>query len=168
MNPALVQKIIKRISALNSKISEDSHLGPAYRIGHSFFCPSGTDFSHLDDKWYREVVETELRPLLLEYWYDAADEAQSAADHLLMRTINPSSKDIIAAGIPVQNAWYLLLYASDLAVYRSIWNAESEQAPRLLGLLAHILCDSAPICSGASCGALFPINRNPYVESGDA
>lgn len=57
--------------------------------------------------------------------------------------MNATPKDSIAAGIPVQNAWYLLLYAWDLAVYRSMWNAESEQAPRLLGLLAHILCDSA-------------------------
>jgi 5-methylcytosine-specific restriction enzyme subunit McrC len=45
----------------------------------------------------------------------------------------------IASGIPVQNAWYLLLYAWDMAVWRDNWSAESEQAPHLLGLLAKVL-----------------------------
>ncbi len=45
----------------------------------------------------------------------------------------------IASGIPVRNAWYLLLYAWDMASWRDRWKAESEDAPHLLGLLAKIL-----------------------------
>ncbi|WP_185827267.1 5-methylcytosine restriction system specificity protein McrC [Edaphobacter aggregans] len=49
----------------------------------------------------------------------------------------------IATGIPVRNAWYLLLYAWDLAMWRDNWNAESEEAPHLLGLLAKVLARNA-------------------------
>jgi 5-methylcytosine-specific restriction protein B len=83
MNDTLAAKIVNRVTALNAKISEDSLLGPAYQVGHSFFCPLGTDFSHLDDQWYREVVETEIKPLLLEYWYDAPQKAEAATADLL-------------------------------------------------------------------------------------
>jgi 5-methylcytosine-specific restriction enzyme subunit McrC len=48
----------------------------------------------------------------------------------------------IASGIPVQNAWYLLLYARDMAAWRDNWNAQAEGAPHLLGLLARVLCKS--------------------------
>jgi 5-methylcytosine-specific restriction protein B len=84
MNSLLTAKIVNRLTALNTKISEDSLLGPAYQVGHSFFCPLGTDFSHLDDQWYREVIQTEIKPLLLEYWYDAPQKAEAATTDLLV------------------------------------------------------------------------------------
>lgn len=83
MGEALCQRIISRITALNTKIAEDTQLGPAFRIGHSFFCPAGKDFSELDEGWYRDVVETEIAPLLGEYWHDAPDKAASAVEQLL-------------------------------------------------------------------------------------
>ena len=83
MSNALVSKIIERLGALNKKITDDSLLGPAYQVGHSFFCPLGTDFSHLDDHWYHEVIQTEIRPLLLEYWYDAPQKVEDATADLL-------------------------------------------------------------------------------------
>jgi 5-methylcytosine-specific restriction enzyme B len=33
--------------------------------------------------WFAEVVATELRPLLQEYWFDASDVAEREADRLL-------------------------------------------------------------------------------------
>jgi 5-methylcytosine-specific restriction protein B len=83
MADALCQRIISRITALNTKIAEDTQLGPAFRIGHSFFCPAGKDFSELDEGWYRDVVETEIGPLLGEYWHDSPDKAASAVEQLL-------------------------------------------------------------------------------------
>jgi 5-methylcytosine-specific restriction protein B len=83
MNSLLTAKIVNRLTALNTRISDDSLLGPAYQIGHSFFIPLGNDFSQLGEAWYRQVVETEIRPLLLEYWYDAPDKAESATENLL-------------------------------------------------------------------------------------
>ncbi|PSH03943.1 MAG: hypothetical protein CXZ00_10205 [Acidobacteria bacterium] len=55
-----------------------------------------------------------------------------------MMAMTPSATTI-ASGIPVQNAWYLLLYAWDMASWRDRWNAESQDAPHLLGLLAKLL-----------------------------
>lgn len=83
MAPALVQLIVQRMLALNSRIAASRQLGPSFRVGHSFFCPRGDDFSTLDHEWYRQVVETEIIPLLREYWYDDRDAAQSAAGELL-------------------------------------------------------------------------------------
>ncbi|MBE0657627.1 MAG: AAA family ATPase [Bryobacteraceae bacterium] len=70
MAPELCNLIIERMTALNHFIAGDRRLGAAYRVGHSFFCPSGINFSPLDERWYREIIQTEIDPLLEEYWYD--------------------------------------------------------------------------------------------------
>lgn len=44
-----------------------------------------------------------------------------------------------AARMPVRNAWYLLLYAWDMARFRGHSPVEAETAPDLLGLLASVL-----------------------------
>ncbi|MDB4944545.1 MAG: mcrB [Labilithrix sp.] len=79
----VVQLIIQRLSALNERIATDGQLGPAFRVGHSFFCPRGEDFSSLGADWFREIVETEVGPLLDEYWYDAPEKARLAKEALL-------------------------------------------------------------------------------------
>lgn len=78
MTQELCSMIVERMTALNKLIAEDKRLGDAYRVGHSFFCPSGKDFSSLDEGWYREIVETEIKPLLEEYWYDEPAKVQDA------------------------------------------------------------------------------------------
>ena len=81
----LTQKIIQRMCALNEQIGNDSQLGRGFQIGHSFFCPPNreSDFSHLTDAWYRAVVETEIVPLLEEYWYDSTEKVDAARNELL-------------------------------------------------------------------------------------
>ena len=44
--------------------------------------------------------------------------------------------------IPVRNAWYLLLYAWDMAAFRGSLKADVERSPTLLGLLARVLAES--------------------------
>lgn len=83
MAEGLCQRIVNRLTALNTKIAEDTQLGPAYRVGHSFFCPSGKDFSKLDEGWYTDVVETEVAPLLAEYWHDGPEKVSAAVKDLL-------------------------------------------------------------------------------------
>ncbi len=80
---SLLHLIIQRLSALNERIGADAQLGPAFRVGHSFFCPRGDDFSGLGADWYREIVHTEIGPLLDEYWYDAPEKARLAKEALL-------------------------------------------------------------------------------------
>ncbi|MEX0599306.1 MAG: AAA family ATPase, partial [Rhodothermales bacterium] len=66
----IVKRIKERMGALNDAIGEDrKNLGPGYEIGHSYFVPSGEE-ENLDETWYQAVVDTEIAPLLREYWFD--------------------------------------------------------------------------------------------------
>lgn len=65
----LVDKIASRMTALNEEIGADTvNLGRGFRIGHSFFSPAVG--SRVDEGWYERIVETEIRPLLEEYWFE--------------------------------------------------------------------------------------------------
>lgn len=62
----LVEEMEQRIVALNDSISSDHTLGPQFRIGHSYLTPAtGADLPDAR-KWFRQVVETEIGPLLEE------------------------------------------------------------------------------------------------------
>lgn len=79
---ALIGKIIGRMSQLNDAIAADRlNLGEGYRIGHSFFVPTG----QMDDAaaWYQLTIETEIKPLLEEYWFDDRDKADQWVERLL-------------------------------------------------------------------------------------
>jgi hypothetical protein len=78
----IITTIVERMAALNRAISEDrTNLGAGYRIGHSFFVPpEGFEY---DAGWYRRVVETEIVPLLEEYWFDDPDRAEHWRQQLL-------------------------------------------------------------------------------------
>ncbi len=70
------------MSALNLAIGDDrANLGPGYRIGHSFFVPP-VGFVY-DADWYRRIVDTEIFPLLEEYWFDDPDKAVEWRKRLL-------------------------------------------------------------------------------------
>ncbi len=79
----LIRRIVDRFTALNTSIHDDStNLGEGYEIGHSYFCP-GREDENLDETWYCRVVETEVKPLLREYWFDQPDKMDSAVRELL-------------------------------------------------------------------------------------
>jgi 5-methylcytosine-specific restriction protein B len=64
---------------LNQRIRKDANLGSGFCVGHSYFCgpPAAPDAA-----WLAQVVQTEVLPLLREYWVD--DRAQlQAAEELL-------------------------------------------------------------------------------------
>lgn len=83
--PELVTRIVVSMTDLNAEISGDkTNLGPGFCIGHSFFVPSDTSGS-LDGKWYEEIIESEVRPLLEEYWSDDLDHADKAIAKLLSK-----------------------------------------------------------------------------------
>ena len=80
---AFVLELRSRIEALNQQIAGDDRLGPQYCIGHSYLTPSG---DAVDDPkaWFRDVVETQIGPLLREYWFDdKAEKARKACEQLL-------------------------------------------------------------------------------------
>ena len=82
MDKQLIDMIINKMTSLNERISDDRQLGRAYQIGHSFFCPAGDEFSSLDTAWFQEIIDTEIGPLLEEYWFDEPDKVQSAISDL--------------------------------------------------------------------------------------
>jgi 5-methylcytosine-specific restriction protein B len=83
ISEALVARVQSRMAALNKVIKEDARdLGVGYCIGHSFFCPT-VDVEN-EEAWYEEIVDTEIRPLLEEYWMDNADsKVKTEVDKLL-------------------------------------------------------------------------------------
>jgi 5-methylcytosine-specific restriction enzyme B len=68
--PDVTDKLVNCLERLNKEIAEDTaNLGIGYQVGHSYFCqdiPEGLEPA----VWLRGVVETELVPLLDEYWVD--------------------------------------------------------------------------------------------------
>ena len=83
VDPALVADIEQRIAVLNDQIAADARLGKQFRIGHSYVTPAHRLEAGDTKKWFQQVVETEIGPLLDEYWFDATDEAQKACARLL-------------------------------------------------------------------------------------
>jgi len=78
----VINKIIRNMAQLNEDIANDRiNLGPGFRIGHSFFTP--TKYVSDPNIWYNRVVETEIYPLLEEYWFDAPETASQWLSRLL-------------------------------------------------------------------------------------
>ena len=78
--PGLAGRICDRMAKLNEKISGDKELGRGFRIGHSYFVPGDGDVPSED--WYRHIVDTQIEPLLREYWFDAAEDVEKEVTSL--------------------------------------------------------------------------------------
>ena len=76
----LVNDIEQRINILNLEIADD--LGKDFQIGHSFVTPA-SKIEVSTKEWFRQVVETEIGPLLEEYWFDDSKKAKETKDKLL-------------------------------------------------------------------------------------
>jgi 5-methylcytosine-specific restriction enzyme B len=83
--PALVDRVIERVTALNAAIRKDEkYLGRGFEVGHSYFCPPADVSESFDwGAWFRSVVEWEIGPLLREYWFDALPRANKHVERLL-------------------------------------------------------------------------------------
>lgn len=78
----IIIRVVNGMSELNQAIESDrTSLGPGFRIGHSFFTPT----KHITDPdaWYSRIIETEIYPLLEEYWFDAPETAEQWRKKLL-------------------------------------------------------------------------------------
>ncbi len=77
-----VDLIEQRMAALNEEIAQDRSLGPQYRIGHSYVTPVAGAAITDARAWFRDVVHTEIVPLLQEYWFDSAEKVTAAEGRL--------------------------------------------------------------------------------------
>lgn len=75
--------IESRLTALNEKLADDVALGPQFCIGHSYVTPATGQKIGEALAWYEQVVETEICPLLAEYWFDAPSKVNDARKVLL-------------------------------------------------------------------------------------
>ncbi len=74
----LVDRIVRNLSELNERIREDKDLGLGFEIGHSYFVPEEA----ADEEWYLNVVETQIAPLLREYWFDKPEQVVELVEKL--------------------------------------------------------------------------------------
>lgn len=77
----LVERINENLTNLNEQICGHQDLGSGFQIGHSYFVPE----EPLDEyeTWYQSIVETQIKPLLHEYWFDHPDDVEKAVERLL-------------------------------------------------------------------------------------
>ena len=76
----LVARIVEKVSKLNEHIRDDNDLGPDFEIGHSYFVPKGSE--SVDDQWYLDVVDSQIEPLLREYWFDRPERVEEMVKDL--------------------------------------------------------------------------------------
>ncbi|MDE0679502.1 MAG: AAA family ATPase [Gammaproteobacteria bacterium] len=79
-DPALPHLICERMGTLNKMIRDDRELGRGFEVGHSYFVPDDGDEPSED--WYRHIVDTQIVPLLREYWFDSLEIVEEAVDGL--------------------------------------------------------------------------------------
>jgi len=77
---ALIQRLF---GELNDEIAGDRSLGPQFRIGHSYVTPAKAEKIDNPREWLRQIISTEIAPLLEEYWYDNPDRARKLTGRLL-------------------------------------------------------------------------------------
>ncbi len=81
VSPDILADIEKRLLLLNDEIAKDRKLGRHFCIGHSFVTPHEA-VGNAED-WFRQIVETEIGPVLDEYWFDDLEQARKAKERLL-------------------------------------------------------------------------------------
>ena len=78
VDPSLVERIDRNLCGLNERIRDDKDLGPGFQIGHSYYVPEES----ADEQWYRGIVDTQIAPLLHEYWFDRPEQVDELVKKL--------------------------------------------------------------------------------------
>ena len=79
-DPDLVARISDRMGKLNETIRNDKELGRGFQIGHSYFVPGDGDDP--SEAWYKDIVDTQIAPLLREYWFDSPEDVEKEVARL--------------------------------------------------------------------------------------
>ncbi len=79
----IINNIINKMILLNKTIADDKkNLGSGFVIGHSYFCPE--DNKNIKGKeWYKKVIQSEIAPLIKEYWFDDEEKSINIVKSLL-------------------------------------------------------------------------------------
>ncbi len=83
IDSAILEDIEARLLLLNETISTDASLGPQFRVGHSYVTPHVGKPIKDAREWFRQKVNSQIGPLLDEYWFDAPERSKKARQQLL-------------------------------------------------------------------------------------
>ena len=83
IDEAVLTEIQKRMTELNDEIAADRSLGAQFKIGHSYVTPVPGETINDSGAWFRGIVDTEIEPLLEEYWFDNLDKVAESKTRLL-------------------------------------------------------------------------------------
>ena len=83
IDPEFLTDVEHRLATLNQAIADDPSLGYQFRVGHSVVTPTPSSPTESPREWFRQVVETEIGPLLDEYWFDDPARSRSEKERLL-------------------------------------------------------------------------------------
>lgn len=78
LDSKLLEKIRERMNELNEFIAQDRMLGSAFAIGHSYLTHHKAIPKSEGLVWYQNIIDTEIKPLLEEYWFDEKDQLNKA------------------------------------------------------------------------------------------
>ena len=68
-----LNRLVAQVAQLNEEIASDRSLGRGFQIGHSYFC----DLADTTDETLESIVDTEIVPMLEEYWFDDEEKIRS-------------------------------------------------------------------------------------------
>ena len=80
-----LEKIRHVMNNLNQYIAKEEMLGNAFTIGHSYL----TCDSVIPDamSWYKDIIDSEIKPLLEEYWFDDNNKLDTALKKLFIKNL---------------------------------------------------------------------------------
>jgi len=71
---------VEQVRDLIASHTKERDLGEGFCIGHSFFCPAENEKP--DNSWYSEIIDSEIKPLLKEY-FESPDRVDTLTKELL-------------------------------------------------------------------------------------
>lgn len=83
VQPSVIDAVRARLLRLNDSISADPRLGVSFVVGHSFVTPNEPLPADDDGSaWFRQIVRTEIQPLVEEYCFDSPKVVKGWCDAL--------------------------------------------------------------------------------------
>ena len=73
-----LRQVVNCITDLNKMIEEDRLLGSHCVIGHSYVTPGDGDTIDDPEEWFRRIAESEIEPILEDYWAEDQGKLKSA------------------------------------------------------------------------------------------
>lgn len=68
-----LNRLVAQVALLNEEIASDRSLGRGFQIGHSYFC----GLADTSQETLESIVDTEIVPMLEEYWFDNEEKVLS-------------------------------------------------------------------------------------------